>query len=154
MDLLLERDWQDGEEGIYPTELLFSSPWKDWAVRYPLLWLDSPAAWDRQRRQDFQDLPGTVNRRHYPAYYLRNFHNQTDGYLSDHKAGVGLACPDMEPPRLFQLVQPLFRGASANKLFTRERRQGGRRENPGWRHHGLHLRSSRVMFEAPGLGED
>ncbi|MYF36597.1 MAG: class I SAM-dependent methyltransferase [Synechococcus sp. SB0678_bin_12] len=88
MDLLLERDWQDGEDGIYPTELLFSSPWKDWVVRYPLLWLDSPATWDRLRRRDFQDLPETINRQHYPAYYLRNFHNQTDGYLSDRSAAL------------------------------------------------------------------
>ncbi|MYA90226.1 MAG: methyltransferase domain-containing protein [Synechococcus sp. SB0663_bin_10] len=88
MDVLLERDWQDGEDGIYPTDLLFSGPWKDWAARYPLLWLDSPATWDRLRRRDFQDLPKTINRRHYPAYYLRNFHNQTDGYLSDHSAAL------------------------------------------------------------------
>ena len=88
MDALLERDWQDGEDGIYPTELLFSGPWKDWAIRYPLLWLDSPATWDRLRRRDFQDLPEAINRQHYPAYYLRNFHNQTDGYLSDHSAAL------------------------------------------------------------------
>ena len=88
MDALLERDWQDGEDGIYPTELLFSSPWRDWAIRYPLLWLDSPATWDRLRRRDFRDLPKTINHRHYPAYYLRNFHNQTDGYLSDHSAAL------------------------------------------------------------------
>ena len=88
MDALLERDWQDGEDGIYPTDLLFSSPWKDWAARYPLLWLDSPATWDRVRRRDFRDLPNTINRQHYPAYYLRNFHNQTDGYLSDHSAAL------------------------------------------------------------------
>ncbi len=88
MDALLERDWQDGEDGIYPTELLFSGPWKDWAVRYPLLWLDQPATWDRLRRRDFRDLPKTINRQHYPDYYLQNFHNQTDGYLSDHSAAL------------------------------------------------------------------
>ena len=88
MDALLERDWQDGEDGIYPKELLFSSPWKDWAIRYPLLWLDSPATWDRLRRRDFHDLPRTINHQHYPSYYLRNFHNQTDGYLSDHSAAL------------------------------------------------------------------
>ena len=88
MDALLEQDWQDGEDGTYPTELLFSGPWKDWAVRYPLLWLDSPVTWDRLRRRDFQDLPKTINRQHYPAYYLRNFHNQTDGYLSDRSAAL------------------------------------------------------------------
>ena len=88
MDSLLERDWQDGEDGIYPTELLFSGPWKDWTIRYPLLWLDSPATWDRLRRQDFKDLPKNINRQHYPSYYLRNFHNQTDGYLSDHSAAL------------------------------------------------------------------
>ena len=88
MDALLERDWQDGEDGIHPTGLLFSSPWKDWAARYPLLWLDSPATWDRLRRRDFRGLPRTVNRQHYPTCYLRNFHNQTDGYPSDYSAAL------------------------------------------------------------------
>ncbi len=88
MDALLEQDWQDGVDGVYPVELLFRAPWKDWALRYPLLWLDAPAVWDRLRRRDFQDLPKAINRQHYPAYYLRNFHNQTDGYLSNHSAAL------------------------------------------------------------------
>lgn len=140
MDLLLERDWQDGEEGIYPIELLFSSPWKDWAIRYPLLWLDSPAAWDRQRRRDFQDLPGTVNRQHYPAYYLRNFHNQTDGYLSDHSA----ALYDLQVEILFNGAADPMRRRLLRPLKQASPRSAAVGGNP--------LQSVRILDLATGTG--
>jgi ubiquinone/menaquinone biosynthesis C-methylase UbiE len=42
---------------------------------------------DRRRlNKQAADLPDSINRQAYPAYYLRNFHYQTDGYLSDHSA--------------------------------------------------------------------
>ena len=34
------------------------------------------------------DLPKKVDKKLYPDYYLQNFHHQTDGYLSDHSAGI------------------------------------------------------------------
>ena len=40
MDELLELDWKEAQQGLYPTSLLFDAPWLDWAVRYPLVWLD------------------------------------------------------------------------------------------------------------------
>ncbi|KKZ10855.1 MAG: methyltransferase [Candidatus Synechococcus spongiarum 15L] len=139
MDALLERDWQDGEDGIYPTELLFSGPWKDWAVRYPLLWLDSPATWNRLRRRDFHDLPTTINRQHYPTYYLRNFHNQTDGYLSDRSA----ALYDLQ-------VEILFNGAAdpMRRRLLRPLKQALPRSGTG----GDPSRPRRILDLATGTG--
>ncbi|QEY31594.1 methyltransferase domain-containing protein [Synechococcus sp. RSCCF101] len=96
---LLRRDWQDMESGQYPESLLFDDPWGTWLSRYPLLCLDIPAFWDRRRRGDTRDLPARPAGASLPAYYLQNFHHQTDGYLSDHSA------------RLYDLqVEILFNG--------------------------------------------
>ena len=47
-----------------------------------------PNTWDRRRKQNFKDLPKTIDKDNYPQYYLRNFHHQTDGYLSDFSASI------------------------------------------------------------------
>jgi ubiquinone/menaquinone biosynthesis C-methylase UbiE len=39
----------------------------------------------RRRQRGHREIAQTANGR-YPAYYLRNFHYQTDGYLSEHSA--------------------------------------------------------------------
>ena len=83
---LMDTDWEEAQHGLYPTSLLFDAPWLDWVTRYPLVWLDMPAIWQRRQRRDVNDLPLTVNREQFPAYYLQNFHHQTDGYLSDRSA--------------------------------------------------------------------
>ncbi|MFO7630154.1 MAG: methyltransferase domain-containing protein [Prochlorococcaceae cyanobacterium] len=88
MDELIALDWREAEEGIYPTSLLFDAPWLDWASRYPLVWLDMPAIWNRRRARNVRDLPALVNPADYPDYYLQNFHHQTDGYLSDLSASL------------------------------------------------------------------
>ena len=83
---LEERDWEDAERGVYPTELLFDAPWLDWASRYPQVWLDLPSTWTRRQQRNVRDLPKNTEPSLYPEYYLQNFHHQTDGYLSDHSA--------------------------------------------------------------------
>jgi ubiquinone/menaquinone biosynthesis C-methylase UbiE len=88
MDRLIELDWQEAEADLYPTALLFDAPWLDWAARYPLVWLDMPATWNRRRERNVRDLPRDVSPDAYPDYYLQNFHHQTDGYLSDHSASL------------------------------------------------------------------
>jgi ubiquinone/menaquinone biosynthesis C-methylase UbiE len=88
MDRLLERDWQEMEAGLYPESLLFDAPWLTWLRRYPLIWLDTPTIWERRRRRATRDLPSHARRDRYPAYYLQNFHHQTDGYLSEHSASL------------------------------------------------------------------
>lgn len=88
MARLQDRDWQEAEQGVYPASLLFDAPWLDWASRYPLVWLDMPATWNRRSQRNVRDLPRDVDPQAYPDYYLQNFHHQTDGYLSDHSAAL------------------------------------------------------------------
>ena len=81
-------DWEDAEQGVYPKSQLFDSPWLEWARRYPLLWLDLPSTWTRRKNKETRNIPSQPNKKIYPDYYLQNFHHQTDGYLSDHSAGL------------------------------------------------------------------
>ncbi len=88
MQTLENIDWLEAEQGIYPKAQLFESPWLDWAGRYPLIWLDLPSTWERRKANKVHDLPNEIDKNLYPDYYLQNFHHQTDGYLSDHSAGL------------------------------------------------------------------
>ncbi len=88
LDEILETDWQDAERGVYPVSLLFENDWEDFFRFYPLYWIDLPSSWDRANDKRFQEFPSDVDISTYPAYYLQNFHNQTDGYLSDWSANL------------------------------------------------------------------
>lgn len=88
MEQLLERDWLDAEQGVYPTELLFDNPWEDFFRYYPLVWLDMPKIWQRMGDRRYQDFAPEIKTEGYPSYYIQNFHHQTDGYLSEHSASL------------------------------------------------------------------
>ncbi len=88
MSLLEKVDWEEAEQGIYPTTQLFDTPWLDWASKYPLIWRDLPSTWERRKRRNTREIPKNIDPEIYPDYYLQNFHHQTDGYLSDHSAGL------------------------------------------------------------------
>ena len=85
---LVEVDWQDAEKGVYPVSILFDNPWQDFFRYYPELWIDMPQMWQRIQEKQFQNFSFEVDRESYPAYYLQNFHYQTDGYLSDMSANL------------------------------------------------------------------
>lgn len=85
---LLDRDWLDAEQGLYPTSLLFDNPWEDFLRYYALVWLDMPSTWERAGQRRYQDFPPEVRVEGYPSYYVQNFHHQTDGYLSERSANL------------------------------------------------------------------
>lgn len=85
---LIETDWQDAEQGVYPASLLFENSWDEFFRFYPSLWLDSPLIWQRADRQQHQDFDPEISLEGYPQYYVQNFHHQTNGYLSDQSANL------------------------------------------------------------------
>lgn len=87
-DQLLEQDWKDAKQGVYPASLLFDNPWEDFFRYYPSVWLDLPQMWERANQKRYQDFSPGIEVEGYPQYYLRNFHHQTDGYLSDASANL------------------------------------------------------------------
>ncbi len=85
---LIERDLRNVEDGLYPKRLLFQFPFADYLKVAPWWALDVPRAWWRMRRNNFHDLPNHLELERYPRYFRRNFHWQTDGYLSRFSADI------------------------------------------------------------------
>lgn len=85
---IIEEDWQDAQAGIYPQSLLFETNWQEFCQAYLSMWLDYPNSWSRVQQKQYQDFSSNINLDQYPQYYRRNFHYQTDGYLSDHSANL------------------------------------------------------------------
>jgi ubiquinone/menaquinone biosynthesis C-methylase UbiE len=85
---LMEKDWADAQQGVYPLEVLFDNPWEDFLRYYPMVVLDVPKIWDRAMNKRFQDFGTEVKTDGYPSYYVQNFHHQTDGYFSDLSANM------------------------------------------------------------------
>jgi len=85
---LLRRDLQNVEDGVYPAALLSEFPLGDYLRRFPLGVQEFARIWWRRRRKAFGDLPAEVDLSAYPAYYLRTFHWQSDGWLSDRSAAM------------------------------------------------------------------
>jgi SAM-dependent methyltransferase len=50
--------------------------------------LDTPRIWDRIATGRYQDFDDRLDPTPFPQYYRRNFHYQTDGYLSDDSANL------------------------------------------------------------------
>ncbi len=88
MNQLLDQDWADAEREIYSTDILFDNPWDDFLRYYPMIWADQPQVWDRVNGKRFEEFSPGIATEDYPKYYARNFHYQTDGYLSDHSANL------------------------------------------------------------------
>ncbi len=96
---LFAEDWRHVEEGLYPPQL-------DWRAELSLArrsvsyLSDVPKVVQRQRDNRHRDV--VSKRGQLPEYYQRNFHFQTDGYLSERSA------------RLYDFqVETLFAGTAA-----------------------------------------
>ncbi|WP_017302852.1 class I SAM-dependent methyltransferase [Spirulina subsalsa] len=85
-DNLMERDWEDAQEGVYPQSLLFESQWDDFLRYYPQVWLELGKVWQRLPKKNYQHFDAEIETQGYPKYYLQNFHHQPNGYLSDRSA--------------------------------------------------------------------
>jgi ubiquinone/menaquinone biosynthesis C-methylase UbiE len=83
---LLDRDLENVAAGVYPRQLLHQYPLREYARVLPHALADVPAFLWRSYRGKFDDLPADVDLTHYPSYYRRTFHWQTDGWLSDTSA--------------------------------------------------------------------
>ncbi|HEY9760982.1 MAG TPA: class I SAM-dependent methyltransferase [Trichocoleus sp.] len=120
MEALLEIDWRDAENGVYPKEVLFDNPWEDFFRYYPLMCLDTPGIWERANKRDYHTFDPNIDTSGYPKYYLQNFHHQTNGYLSDLSANLY----DLQVEILFngtadamrrRILAPLKQGLAAMK---------------------------------------
>jgi ubiquinone/menaquinone biosynthesis C-methylase UbiE len=86
---LLRRDRANIEAGLYRVPDLIGDSLP--ALRHSLRFFADLGAIDRRRRARIEtDLgaAGNGGATGYPDYYRRNFHYQTDGYLSEHSAAL------------------------------------------------------------------
>jgi ubiquinone/menaquinone biosynthesis C-methylase UbiE len=86
LDRLLERDFENAQSGLYPRELLFQMPVAEYVSQLPGLAAEVVRMLRRARRGRVRELPADVNLADFPDYFRRNFHWQTDGYLSRRSA--------------------------------------------------------------------
>jgi len=123
LQAVLDRDLQDAEAGVYPAEILFDNPWVEAALYYPAVWLDLPSIWQRVSQKQYQTFEPTIDTAGYPAYYLQNFHHQTNGYLSEMSANLY----DLQVELLFsgaadamrrRVLAPLKQGLDAFRSST------------------------------------
>jgi ubiquinone/menaquinone biosynthesis C-methylase UbiE len=85
-DALLERDLDNVARGYYPRDLLYQFPLLRYLRQIPEALVDLPRFLMRSYRGRYDELPRGVDRTRYPRYYLRTFHWQTDGWLSERSA--------------------------------------------------------------------
>ncbi|MDB9541329.1 class I SAM-dependent methyltransferase [Anabaenopsis tanganyikae CS-531] len=115
---LLETDWQDTEKGVYPESLLFYHPWSDFFRYYPMVCLELPQIWERSAQKKHQEFSPEIETDGYPSYYVQNFHNQTNGYLSDNSANlydlqVEILFSGTADPMRRRILSPLKQGLKA-----------------------------------------
>lgn len=83
---LLARDLAHVEDGAYPPELLFQIPVREYLTGLPKLAVEVARMIRRARSGRVRELPEDVDLGRFPDYFRRNFHWQTDGYLSRRSA--------------------------------------------------------------------
>jgi len=111
---LLARDLANVEQAFYSRDLLFQLPVAEYARLFPKMIADFPRIIRRAQKKHYKDLPEGVDLKDYPAYYRRNFHWQTDGYLSRRSAelydvGVELLFLGMADVMRRQIIPPISR---------------------------------------------
>lgn len=83
---LLDADLANVEAGYYPRELLFQFPLLRYLSQAPSQFIELPKIASRRRENRWRDLPEGLDLDRFPHYYRRNFHWQTDGWLSRRSA--------------------------------------------------------------------
>lgn len=85
---LLKQDLKNVDEGAYSADQLLGLPFSEYARHVPDLAVEVRRAFRRAKRGQYRDLPPHLDLSEYPAYFRRNFHWQTDGYLSRRSADL------------------------------------------------------------------
>ncbi|HET7539813.1 MAG TPA: methyltransferase domain-containing protein [Polyangiaceae bacterium] len=88
LSALQDRDCENAELGLYPSRLLFDMRVAEYIKQLPSLATEVVRSLRRSQQRQVRDLPVGVDLSAYPDYFRRNFHWQTDGYLSERSAAV------------------------------------------------------------------
>src|SRR3954466_12786998 len=132
LDELLERDVDNVARGLYSREVLFSLPVREYLSGLPQLAVEVARMIGRARRGQVRDLPADVELGAYPEYFRRNFHWQSDGYLSHRSAELY----DLGVEFLFLGTADVMRRQAIAPIASELKNQSpGRRRREGpWAH--------------------
>ena len=85
---LLKEDSDRIAEGVYPIEVLKPESPKEHWIRYPKILFDGYFRWRRKQNTKIKEFTQEAQEflQEMPEYFRRNFHFQTDGYLSKESA--------------------------------------------------------------------
>lgn len=83
---LIDQDLANVRAGLYPERLLWRTGLRDTLKVLPGGFLEVPRVILRARRQRYDDLPPESQDPHFPRYYRRTFHWQSDGWFSERSA--------------------------------------------------------------------
>lgn len=119
LESLLAKDLENVERGLYPPELLFQLPLREYLGRVPQLSAEILRMVRRARRGRARDFPEGTELSRYPEYFRRNFHWQSDGYLSRRSAelydvGVEFLFLGMADVMRRQVVPPITEFLTTN----------------------------------------
>jgi SAM-dependent methyltransferase len=87
---LLKQDTRNIGRGLYPLSVLKPESPMDHFLRIPQIIADGLSIYSRRRRGRTTEFSASAREQlsELPRYYRRNFHFQTDGYLSEHSASL------------------------------------------------------------------
>lgn len=85
---LLAEDIKNIDDGHYPYAVLKPENLIKHTLRIPIIYWDAIEASLRKKKNQTKKFPAEKQKilKDLPEYYRRNFHHQTDGYLSQHSA--------------------------------------------------------------------
>lgn len=112
--LLLEKDARELAHGLFPLESLrpSTSPLEHFSRWAHIMGDSIQSFWRRRHKKTSEFSEKVVDLQDYPAYYQRNFHHQTDGYLTEQSARiyehqVELLFRGLADPMRRRLLKPL-----------------------------------------------
>lgn len=126
LEALFEEDFRDAEAGYYPKHVIEALPWLEYAQAVPRLLADLPRTRARIDKGEFRELPEEAAPERYPAYYARNFHFQSEGYLGHTSA----ALYDLQVELLFGGTADVMRRRLIPPLVQFAHAQGATRQRP------------------------
>lgn len=90
IDKLLQQDSYYIAKGVYPLQVLKPESFFEHSQRIPKILLDTVKVAKRRHKKMAHDFKNIIKEeaQDLPDYYKRNFHFQTDGYLSDLSADL------------------------------------------------------------------
>ncbi len=111
---LLKKDARELAQGLFPLESLrpTTSPLEHFSRWAHIMGDSTQSFWRRRHKKTTEFSDKVVDLHDYPDYYQRNFHHQTDGYLTEQSARiyehqVELLFRGLADPMRRRLLKPL-----------------------------------------------